>query len=97
MEWPGKVVRSFLVEFPPKGESVPHTHAGPIFAYVLRGTWVMQMDGGSEQTVRAGEVAYEHANHKHLVSRNASSTEPLQLLVFYISDPDAAVSIPVTE
>ena len=95
MEWPGKQVRSFIVEFPPGGESVPHTHPGPIFAYVLRGTWIMQMEGLAERTVRAGEVAYEHAHHKHLISRNASTSEPLQLLVYFISEPGAPVSVPI--
>lgn len=95
MEWPGKEVRSFLVEFPPQGESVPHTHPGAIFVYVLKGTWTMQMDGEPAATYREGQVVYEHANHRHLVSRNASATEPLQLVVFYISDPGAPVSVPL--
>lgn len=94
-EFRGKQVRSFIVEFPPGGESVPHTHPGPIFAYVLSGTWIMQMEGMQQMTMREGEVAYEHANHKHIVSRNASNTEPLRLLVFFISDPGAPVSIPL--
>jgi quercetin dioxygenase-like cupin family protein len=96
-EFPGKQVRSFVVEFPPSGESVPHTHPGPILAYVLKGTWVMQMEGMPEMTLKEGQVAYEHANHKHLVSRNPSRTEPLHLLVFFISDPGAGVSIPLAK
>lgn len=96
-EWPGKQVRAFLVEFPPGGQSVPHTHAGPIFVYVLSGTWIMQLEGAAETTVKAGEVAYERANTRHLVSRNPSATEPLRLLVFYISDPGAGVSLPLAK
>ncbi|MBI3435836.1 MAG: cupin domain-containing protein [Proteobacteria bacterium] len=96
-EWPGKELRSFLVEFPPGGESVPHTHLGAIFVYVLKGTWAMQLEGSPLATLREGQVVYERANHKHLVSRNASSTEPLQLVVFYVSDPGAAVSVPIAK
>ena len=96
-EYPGKQVRSFVVEFPPGGESVPHTHPGPILAYVLRGTWTVQMEGMDQVTLREGQVAYEHANHRHLVSRNASSTEPLQVIVFFISDPGAGVSVPLSK
>ncbi|MGH8702072.1 MAG: cupin domain-containing protein [Burkholderiales bacterium] len=94
-EFPGKEVRAFLVEFPPGGASVPHHHLGAILAYVLKGTWTMQMQGMPEATLREGQVGYEHSGMPHLVSKNASATEPLKLLVFYISDPGTAVSVPI--
>ncbi|MGH8632622.1 MAG: cupin domain-containing protein [Burkholderiales bacterium] len=95
VEFPGKEVRAFLVEFPPGGASVPHHHPGAILAYVLKGAWTMQMQGVPEVSLREGQVAYEHSGMPHLVSKNASATEPLKLLVFYISDPGAAVSVPM--
>ena len=42
------------------------------------------MKGGSPQTVHAGEVFYESPTDVHIVSRNASETQPAKLLVFYV-------------
>ena len=36
------------------------------------------------QTVHAGEVFYESPTDVHIVSRNASETQPAKLLVFYV-------------
>ena len=43
-----------------------------------------QLDGGSAQTVHAGDVFYESPTDIHRVSRNASATQPAKLLVFYV-------------
>ena len=42
------------------------------------------MEGDSPLTVHAGEVFYESPTDLHIVSRNASETEPAKLLVFYV-------------
>lgn len=97
LEQPGKEVRAFLVEFPPRAASIPHSHPGPIFAYVLKGTWTLQMQGEPLARLSAGQVAYERSGQPHAVSRNDSDTEPLQLVVFYVSEPGAAVSVPLAK
>ncbi|MGB8748357.1 MAG: cupin, partial [Pseudolabrys sp.] len=45
---------------------------------------ITQVKGGISQTVRAGEVFYESPTDVHIVSRNASETQPAKLLVFYV-------------
>jgi quercetin dioxygenase-like cupin family protein len=45
---------------------------------------ITQVKGGSPQTVHAGGVFYESPTDVHIVSRNASATEPAKLLVFYV-------------
>ena len=40
----------------------------------------------------AGQSFYEIPNGVHLVSANASSTEPAKLLAFFICDRDAPLS-----
>jgi hypothetical protein len=42
--------------------------------------------GGISQTVRAGEVFYESPTDVHIVSRNASETQPAKLLVLCESE-----------
>jgi quercetin dioxygenase-like cupin family protein len=72
------------VDFAPGEVSQPHRHNADLFVYVLEGSIITQVKGGSPQTVRAGEVFYESPTDVHIVSRNASETQPAKLLVFYV-------------
>ena len=72
------------VDFAPGEASKPHRHNADLFVYVLEGSIITQLKGGSPQTVRAGDVFYESPTDVHSASRNASKTEPAKLLVFYV-------------
>lgn len=72
------------------GEVVPaHRHDADVFAYVLEGSMITQREGGKPQTVHAGEVFYESPTDVHIASRNASTTEPATLLVFFVKKTGA--------
>jgi quercetin dioxygenase-like cupin family protein len=60
----------------PARVSQPHRHYADLFVYVLEGSVITQVEGGSAQTVHAGEVFYESPTDVHIVSRNASKTLP---------------------
>jgi quercetin dioxygenase-like cupin family protein len=81
---PGKEGMMETVDFAPGEASQPHRHNADVFVYVLEGSVVTQVKGGSPQTVHAGEVFYESPTDLHMVSRNASKTQPAKLLVFYV-------------
>ena len=81
---PGKEGMIETVEFAPGEVSQPHRHNADLFVYVLEGSVITQVKGGISQTVRAGEVFYESPTDVHIVSRNASETQPAKLLVFYV-------------
>lgn len=85
---PGKTLTAFIVDYPPGGGSVPHTHAKSsfIFAYVLSGEIESKVNDGATQTYRAGESWYEPPASKHLISRNASQTKPAKLLAVFVAD-----------
>lgn len=72
------------VDFAPGEVSQPHRHNADLFVYVLEGSIVTQVKGGSPQTLHAGAVFYEAPSDVHIVSRNASETQPAKLLVFYV-------------
>jgi quercetin dioxygenase-like cupin family protein len=72
------------VDFAPGEVSQPHRHNADLFVYVLEGSVITQVEGSSPQTVHAGEVFYESPTDVHIVSRNASETQPAKLLVFYV-------------
>jgi quercetin dioxygenase-like cupin family protein len=78
------------------GEVVPaHRHNADVFAYVLQGSIITQMKGGRPQTVRAGEVFYESPTEVHVASRNASTTQPATLLVFFVKKRGAPPTVAV--
>ena len=79
------------------GEVVPaHRHNADVFAYVLEGSIVTQLEGHKPQTVHAGEVFYESPGDVHIASRNASATQPAELLVFFVKKIGAPPTVAVT-
>ena len=93
-ENPGKELLMITVEHVPGGSSPIHRHNAHAMVYVLEGSVVMQVRGGKELTLRPGQSFYEDPNDIHVVSRNASSTEPAKFLVFLINKKDAPLVIP---
>ena len=80
------------------GEIVPpHRHNAHVFAYVLEGSVITQLMGGKPRTVHAGEVFYESPSDVHVESRNASTTQPATLLVFFVKKTGAPPTVAVGE
>lgn len=96
-ELPNKEVTMLTVEYAPGGASPPHKHQAHTFVYVLEGTIVMQVKGGKETRLSAGETFYESPTDIHTVSRNASDTERAKFLVFFVKERGAPASMPVAE
>src|SRR3989449_3960878 len=94
-DFPGKEVVMITVEFPPGGSDPIHRHNAHGFIYVLEGSVVMQVKGGTEVTLTPGQTFYEGPDDLHVVGRNASSTKPAKFLVFLIKDKSAPVLVPV--
>jgi quercetin dioxygenase-like cupin family protein len=81
----------FLVEYPPGASSAEHRHDAHVFVYVVQGSVVMQVKGGPELTLKAGETFYENPDDVHVVSRNASTTEPAKFIAFFVKTKGAPV------
>lgn len=78
------------------GEVVPpHRHNADVFAYVLEGSVITQLMGGKPRTVHAGEVFYESPTDVHVETRNASTTQPATLLVFFVKKTGAPPTVAV--
>ena len=86
---PGREVLVETVVLAPGGVAAAHRHNADVFAYVLEGSIITRVEGGDSQTVHAGGVFYESPTDVHLVSRNASTTEPATLLVFFVKNMGA--------
>lgn len=70
------------------GEKTPfHTHRFPVTVYVLEGTFTLEMEGRAPVTAKAGQAIVEPSQVK-MTGYNLSSTEPMRVVIFYVSDPD---------
>jgi quercetin dioxygenase-like cupin family protein len=94
-EFPGKEGLLILVECPPGSSDPIHRHNAHAYVYVLEGSVVMQVKGGEQVTLTPGQTFYEGPDDVHVVSRNASSTQPAKFLVFLVKDKGAPVLIPM--
>ncbi len=85
---PGKSLKGVLVEYGPGGSSRSHTHPSSAFIYatVLEGAIRSKVNDGPEKVYRAGENWSEQPGDHHLVSANASDTEPAKLLAVFVVD-----------
>jgi quercetin dioxygenase-like cupin family protein len=92
---PGKKGIMATVHYAPGQASIPHYHPGSVFAYVLEGEVVSQLDGGAPVTYKAGESWYEAPRTPHNTSRNASATKPATLLVWLLVSDGEEISVPL--
>jgi len=83
-DMPGREDLVETVVLAPSEVAAAHRHNADVFAYVLEGSIITRVEGGDSQTVHAGGVFYESPRDLHLGSRNASTTEPATLLVFFV-------------
>src|ERR1700742_4896898 len=86
---PGKEGTMITVTYPPGGSEPIHRHNAYVFVYVLQGAVVMQIRGGKELTLTAGQTFYEGPDDIHVVGRNASKTKPAKFIAFLVKDKGA--------
>ena len=93
----GHDVTMLTVEYAPGGSSKPHRHDAQVFVYVLDGAVTMQVKGGPLRTLKPGDTFNEAPNDEHIVSANASKTQPAKFLVFMIKSANAPTTLPVED
>jgi len=91
---PGEEALTYTVDFPPGFASPVHRHNAQVFVYALEGSVVMQVRGQEEVTLLPGQTFYEGPDDIHIVSRNASSTDPAKFLVLLIHQKGSPLVIP---
>ena len=91
----GKEATVITVDYAPGAASDPHVHPGSVFAYVLEGAVVSQLEGEKPVTYAKGQSWYESPKKPHVVSKNASKTEPAKLLVFLLSQEGESIKVPM--
>ena len=94
---PGKRMTVITVSYKPGEASPPHRHAPSAFLYarVLSGHVRSEVHGqGPARVYGPGEGWTEGPDAHHLVSENASATEPASILVVFVADDGAVLTRP---
>ena len=87
-------VRVLTASFKPGDKTVFHTHRFPVTVYILEGAFTLEMEGKAPVTIKAGQAMVEPPNVK-MTGHNRSATDPIRLVIFYVSDPDTPFFEPV--
>lgn len=88
------VATMVTVEYAPGAGTPPHTHPADTFVYVLQGAIEMQVAGGELKVLKQGDTFYEKPSDRHVVSRNASTSERAKFLVMFVKEKDAELLVP---
>jgi quercetin dioxygenase-like cupin family protein len=89
---PGKRVTIVRVFYGPGGFTPAHRHAGSVTAYITKGEIRSQLAGGPVETFGVGQSFFEPPGSTHLVSANASVTEPAELIAVFVADEGAQLT-----
>jgi quercetin dioxygenase-like cupin family protein len=88
----GKRVTVVRVFYGPGGFTPPHFHSGSVTAYITKGEIRSQLGGGPVETFKVGQSFFEPPGSTHLVSANASNTEPAELIAIFVADEGAQLT-----
>lgn len=78
-------VRVLTASFKPGDKTVFHTHRSPVTVYVLEGQFTLDLEGRAPVVVKAGQAFVEPPNVR-MTGTNASATDPLRVVIFYVSE-----------
>src|SRR5258707_1572916 len=89
---PGKRVTIVRVFYGPGGFTRAHRHAGSVTAYVTKGEIRSQLGGGPGETFKIGQSFFAPPAATHLLSANASNSEPAELIAVFVADEGAELT-----
>ena len=79
-------VRVLTASFKPGDKTMFHTHRSPVTVYVLEGQFTLDLEGREPVVISAGQAYVEPPGVK-MTGYNRSATEPLRVVIFYVSEP----------
>jgi quercetin dioxygenase-like cupin family protein len=89
---PGKRVTIVRVFYGPGGFTWPHKHAGSVTATITKGEIRSQLGGGPVEVFKVGQSFFEPPGATHIISANASNTEPAELVAVFVADEGAQLT-----
>ena len=79
-------VRVIVATLKPGDVTPFHSHRFPVTFLVLEGSFTLEMEGHTPVTVTAGQAMVEPPQVK-MTGYNRSTTEPMRVVIFYVSEP----------
>lgn len=76
------------VTIPAGGKGAFHSHPCPVVGYVLSGSVLFQIEGQPEEILPEGSAFYEPKDTPITHFDNASETEPLIFIAFYLREAE---------
>jgi quercetin dioxygenase-like cupin family protein len=87
-------IRVLTATLKPGDKTVFHTHRFPVTLYILEGAFTLELEGRAPFTIKAGEAMVEPPNVK-MTGYNRSTTEPMRVVTFYVSDANTPFLDPI--
>lgn len=76
------------IRFSPGQQTGRHLHPCSVFGYIAEGAAVLQVEGEDLQSLPTGSAFHEPAGKTIARFDNASSSDPLTFIAFYLLDGD---------
>jgi quercetin dioxygenase-like cupin family protein len=83
---PIKLVRGARIRFAPRQPTALHRHPISVAGVVTAGSFIFKREGEAEKVIKTGDSFFEPAGVTTERFDNASSTEPAELIAFYLTD-----------
>lgn len=83
-----------LAEIAPGATTGKHYHPAHEFAYVLEGSLTLEVQGKPPVTLKPGGINHQPPRQVH-EGKNASKTDPVKILAFYLSEKGQPLTSPV--
>jgi quercetin dioxygenase-like cupin family protein len=81
-----KLVRGARIRFAPSQPSGLHRHPVSVAGVVTAGSFVFKREGEAEKIIKTGDAFFEPAGVITERFDNASSTEPAEIVAYYLTD-----------
>jgi quercetin dioxygenase-like cupin family protein len=76
------------IRFAPGQQTTRHLHPCTVVGYIAEGSAILEIEGRPAQTLPAGSAFHEPAGTVIADFRNASDTEPMTFIAFYLLNGD---------
>jgi quercetin dioxygenase-like cupin family protein len=76
------------IAFAPGQQTGRHSHPCPVLGHIAKGTAVLQIEGREPQSLPTGAAFYEPAETVIARFDNASLTEPMKFIAYYLLGGD---------
>jgi quercetin dioxygenase-like cupin family protein len=81
-----KMVRGARIRFAPRQPTGLHRHPISVAGVVTAGSFIFKREGEAEKIIKTGDSFFEPAGVTTERFDNASSTEPAELVAFFLTD-----------